>query len=105
MPFPTQRPRRLRRTATLRRMVQETRLTLDGIIEPLFVCPGSGVRRPIDSMPGCAQMSVDVLVEECRKSHGLGIPAIILFGIPARRTRWAARPTPRTASSPRPSGP
>lgn len=85
MPFPTHRPRRLRRTATMRRMVQETRLTLDGIIEPLFVCPGTGVRRPIDSMPGCAQMSIDVLVEECRKSHGMGIPSIILFGIPARK--------------------
>jgi porphobilinogen synthase len=85
MPFPTQRPRRLRRSATLRRMVQETRLGLDGIIEPLFVCPGTNVRRPIDSMPGCAQMSIDVLVEECRKSFGMGIPSTILFGIPAQK--------------------
>jgi porphobilinogen synthase len=85
MPFPTQRPRRLRRTGALRAMVRETRLGLDGIIEPLFVCPGTGVRRPIDSMPGCAQMSVDVLVEECRRSHDLGIPATILFGIPSRK--------------------
>jgi len=65
MPFPIERPRRLRRTATLRRMVQETRLSLDGIIEPLFVCPGTDVRREVTAMPGCAQMSVDVLVEEC----------------------------------------
>jgi porphobilinogen synthase len=85
MPFPTQRPRRLRRSATLRRMVQETRLGLEGIIEPLFVCPGTNVRRPIDSMPGCSQMSIDVLVEECRKSHGMGIPSTILFGIPAKK--------------------
>jgi porphobilinogen synthase len=66
-------------------MVQETHLGLDGIIEPLFVCPGTGIRRPIDSMPGCAQMSIDVVVEECRRSHDLGIPATILFGIPSRK--------------------
>jgi porphobilinogen synthase len=58
---------------------------MDGIIEPLFVCPGTNVRRPIDSMPGCAQMSIDVLVEECRKSFGMGIPSTILFGIPAKK--------------------
>jgi porphobilinogen synthase len=69
----------------LRRLVQETRLSLDGVIEPLFVCPGDGVRRPIESMPGCAQTSIDVLVEDCATSHGLGIPAVILFGIPARK--------------------
>src|SRR5262245_14482691 len=85
MPYPMHRPRRLRQSAALRRMVQETRLGLDGVIEPLFVVPGKGVRRPIEAMPGCAQMSVDVLVEECRKSHGLGIPATILFGIPSRK--------------------
>jgi len=85
MPFPTHRPRRLRRTATLRRMVRETHLGLDGIIEPLFVCPGERVQKPIDAMPGCAQWSIDRLVEECRKSQGLGIPSVILFGIPARK--------------------
>jgi porphobilinogen synthase len=66
-------------------MVQETRLGLDGIIEPLFVCPGSGVRRPIASMPGCAQTSIDMLVGDCRQSHELGIPGTILFGIPSRK--------------------
>jgi len=85
MSFPVQRPRRLRRSAVLRRMVQENRLGLEGIIEPLFVCPGEGVRKPIDAMPGCAQLSVDLLVEECRKSHALGIPSVILFGIPAHK--------------------
>lgn len=85
MSFPVQRPRRLRRSAVLRRMVQENRLGLEGIIEPLFVCPGEGVRKPIDAMPGCAQLSVDLLVEECRKSHALGIPSIILFGIPSHK--------------------
>ena len=85
MPYPTHRPRRLRRSATLRAMVRETRLGLEGVIEPLFVCPGEGVRKPIEAMPGCAQMSIDVLVEECRRSHDLGIPATILFGIPSKK--------------------
>jgi porphobilinogen synthase len=85
MPYPIHRPRRLRGTSALRSMVRETRLGLEGIVEPLFVCPGDGVERAIDSMPGCAQMSIDVLVEECRRSHDLGIPATILFGIPARK--------------------
>jgi porphobilinogen synthase len=66
-------------------MVQETRLSLDAIIEPLFVCPGTGVRRPIESMPGCAQTSIDQLVEDCRSGSALGIPAVILFGIPEHK--------------------
>ena len=85
MSFPSHRPRRLRRTPVLRRMVQETRLSLDGIIEPLFVCPGANVRRAIDSMPGCAQTSIDQLVADCRSGHDLGIPAVILFGIPEHK--------------------
>ena len=76
------RPRRLRRTAALRRMVRESRLTTDDLVLPLFACPGSAVRREIASMPGTYQMSVDVLVEECREVVDLGIPAVILFGIP-----------------------
>ncbi len=82
MSFPTQRMRRLRRTETLRRQVRETRLSPDNLVAPLFVCGGAGQRRPIGSMPGCFQMSVDVLVEECRQLAGLGIPAVILFGLP-----------------------
>ena len=82
MPFPIHRPRRLRRTERLRSMVRETRLSLDGVIEPHFVVPGSKVRRDIGAMPGCAQLSIDVLVEECRRSRDLGIPAVILFGLP-----------------------
>jgi porphobilinogen synthase len=66
-------------------MVRETRLTLDGLIEPHFACPGDNVRREVASMPGCAQMSVDVLVEECKRSFDLGIPSIILFGIPSAK--------------------
>jgi porphobilinogen synthase len=80
--FPIERLRRLRQSAGLRRLRRETRLSLDGIIEPLFACPGSKVRREIASMPGCAQMSVDVLVEECKRSFDLGIPSVLLFGIP-----------------------
>jgi len=80
--FPTDRPRRLRRTDTLRRLVRETHLSPANLIEPLFVCSGEGVRRPIAAMPGCFQLSVDELVAECRDLPGLGISGVILFGLP-----------------------
>ncbi len=83
MPFPITRPRRLRRTETLRRMVRETRLAPEDFIQPLFVCPGREVRNPIESMPGVAQLSVDIAVREARETFEAGVPAIILFGIPA----------------------
>ena len=82
MPFPIHRPRRLRSNDTLRRMVRETRLSVDDLIYPMFICPGEGVREPISAMPGVNQLSVDQGVEECREVAGLGIPAVILFGIP-----------------------
>jgi len=82
MSFPTHRPRRLRRTEALRNMVRETRLSTAGFIYPMFVCPGSGVRNEISSMPGIHQQSVDKIVEECREVESLGIPGIILFGLP-----------------------
>jgi porphobilinogen synthase len=85
MEFPTYRPRRLRRNETLRRMVRETRLSVDQLILPLFVVPGAGVVRPVGSMPGVAQRSVDKTVEECRTVYDLGIPAVILFGIPEKK--------------------
>jgi porphobilinogen synthase len=85
MEFPAYRPRRLRRNETLRRMVRETRLSVDQLILPLFVVPGSGVENPIGSMPGVAQRSVDKTVEECRAVADLGIPAVILFGLPERK--------------------
>ncbi|MBI2567292.1 MAG: porphobilinogen synthase [Candidatus Schekmanbacteria bacterium] len=85
MAFPIDRPRRLRQTERFRRMVRETRLAVDNLIYPLFVCPGSGTRREVSSMPGCYQQSVDRLVEDCRDVAGLGIPAVILFGIPERK--------------------
>ena len=82
MSYPRERPRRLRRTETLRRMVRETRLSPDNLVAPLFVVPGSGVREPIAAMPGCERLSVDLLLQECRELAALGVPAVILFGIP-----------------------
>ena len=80
--FPTTRLRRLRRNPTMRRMVRETSLSVDDLILPLFVRPGTGVRNEIVSMPGQFQHSVDTLVEEAKAVHGAGVPAVILFGIP-----------------------
>jgi porphobilinogen synthase len=85
MPFPINRPRRLRRNDTLRRMIRETRLSPDNLIHPLFVCPGRGVVNPVPSMPGVAQLSVDRVAAEARAIHAAGVPAIILFGIPERK--------------------
>jgi len=85
MYFPIYRPRRLRKNETLRRMVRETKLSPDDFIYPLFVCPGRKVRREISSMPGVAQLSVDLAVEEAREAHRLGIPAVLLFGIPRKK--------------------
>ena len=83
--FPEYRPRRLRATENLRRMVRETRLSVDQLILPLFVCPGSGVDNPVGSMPGVSQLSVDRLVEKARGVRDLGIPAVILFGLPSKK--------------------
>ena len=85
MEFPEYRPRRLRKNENFRRMVRETRLSLDNLIMPLFVVPGSRVSKPVASMPGVSQLSVDRLIEECKEIHDLGIPAVILFGIPANK--------------------
>lgn len=82
MGFPIHRLRRLRRTENLRRMVRRTHLSVDDLVMPLFVCPGKNVRKEIASMPGNAQLSVDLLVEECVEIESLGIPAVLLFGIP-----------------------
>src|SRR5271157_21793 len=82
MSFPIHRPRRLRRTEALRGFVRETRLSVRSLIYPLFVCPGTQVKNEIKSMPGNYRWSVDGLVEECRTAYDLGIPAVILFGIP-----------------------
>jgi porphobilinogen synthase len=82
MSFPTHRPRRLRRTEALRGLVRETRLTTAGMIYPMFVCPGTKVRQEVSSMPGIFQQSPDQIAEECRDVASLGIPGIILFGLP-----------------------
>lgn len=82
MPFPIHRPRRLRRTEALRGLVREAQLSARSLVYPLFVCPGSKVKDEIKSMPGNYRWSVDLLVEECRAAFDLGVPAVILFGIP-----------------------
>jgi porphobilinogen synthase len=82
MSFPINRPRRLRRTETLRRMVRETRLAPEDFVQPFFVCPGRDVKKPVSAMPGVAQMSVDHILRAARETHAAGVPAVILFGIP-----------------------
>ncbi|MGH9650486.1 MAG: porphobilinogen synthase, partial [Terriglobales bacterium] len=89
MAFPVTRMRRLRRNEQIRSLVRETRLTAAGLVYPLFVCPGRGVRKEIGSMPGVFNLSVDQAVKEAREAHGLGIPAIILFGLPAKKDEVA----------------
>ncbi len=85
MSFPTHRLRRLRRTERMRGFVRETRLSTGGLIYPMFACPGSGVRTEVSSMPGVHQQSPDRIVEECREVADLGIPAVILFGLPMHK--------------------
>ena len=85
MAFPAHRPRRLRRTETLRALVRETRLRPGDFMLPLFAVAGKGVRKPIASMPGVAQLSVDNLVEEARGAWNAGVRSAILFGIPERK--------------------
>lgn len=89
MGFPVHRPRRLRRTETLRRMVRETRPSIDDLVFPLFVVHGRGVKRGIDTLPGCFHLSVDKLADEVREVRDLGIPAVLLFGLPARKNNRA----------------
>jgi porphobilinogen synthase len=85
MHFPEYRARRMRRSESLRRLVRETRLSTDGLIYPLFVVPGQQVRREVASMPGVFQLSVDEIAIEGTEVRELGIPGVILFGIPERK--------------------
>jgi porphobilinogen synthase len=85
MDFPKYRPRRLRRNEKLRDLVRETALSPNNFIYPLFVGPGRDKAQPVSSMPGVAQLSVDRAVRECAEINSLGIPAVILFGIPERK--------------------
>jgi len=90
MYFPDYRPRRLRKNENFRRMVRETSLSVDDMVYPLFVVEGKGVKKPISSMPGNFQMSVDHLVREVGKTKELGIPAVLLFGIPEKKDEAAS---------------
>jgi len=87
--FPQYRPRRLRQNERFRRLVRETCLSVDDLMQPLFVCPGTKVRNPILSMPGNDQLSVDLLVEEVKSLRDLGIGAVMLFGIPRKKDERA----------------
>jgi porphobilinogen synthase len=85
MNYPDYRPRRLRRTEGLRRMVRETRLSVDDFVYPLFVVPGSGIEKPISSLPGQYNYSVDKATDAAARAADLGIPSVLLFGIPEHK--------------------
>src|SRR6202165_2369350 len=85
MPYPLYRPRRLRESPLVRRMVRETLLRTDDLIYPLFAVHGRGVREPIGPMPGQSRLSVDELLKECKDAASMGIPAVLLFGLPAEK--------------------
>ena len=90
MYFPAYRPRRLRKNGNFRRMIRETKLSVDNFVYPLFATFGKDVKKPISSMPGNFQMSVDHLVIEVQKAKDLGIPAVLLFGIPEKKDEVAS---------------
>ncbi len=85
MPFPEYRARRMRRSEGLRRLVRETRLSPDDLVQPLFIVPGKGVRNPVKSMPGVEQTSVDEMVKDIQDTADAGVPAVILFGLPPHK--------------------
>src|ERR1700675_3097182 len=89
MAFPANRLRRLRRTENLRNLVRETRLTPESLVYPLFVCPGTSIRREVRSMPGVFNLSVDEAVKEARATRALGVLSIILFGLPEKKDEIA----------------
>ena len=89
MAFPITRLRRLRRTEQLRGLVRETRLTPEAFVYPMFVCPGEGIRKEVRSMPGVFNLSVDEAVKEAREVRSLGVPAVILFGLPDKKDEVA----------------
>ena len=90
MAFPVTRLRRFRQNEALRSVVRETRLTPESLVYPLFVCSGEGVRKPIGSMPGVFNLSIDQLLEEARETRSLGIPGVILFGLPENKDEQAS---------------
>ena len=88
--FPSYRPRRLRQSAVLRRMVRETQLTADGLVLPLFVRGGRKIRRSIEAMPGVFQLSPDEMLKEATRAFAAGVPAVLLFGIPDHKDAKAS---------------
>lgn len=88
--FPAYRPRRLRQSPALRRLVAETRLSVEQLVLPLFAVPGKKIRRAVSAMPGVFQLSVDELVGEAKRAHGLGVPAVLLFGLPEAKDARAS---------------
>jgi porphobilinogen synthase len=90
MPFPIQRLRRTRRTGALRGLVRETRLSPSDLVYPIFVTVGEDVRNPVSSMPGVFQLSINHAVAEARRAHDLGVPAVLLFGIPDQKDEAAS---------------
>jgi porphobilinogen synthase len=90
MLFPDYRPRRLRQNESFRKMIRETLLSVNHLIYPMFVIPGKGIRRPITSMPGIFQLSIDQLIKEAQEVLALRIPAVILFGIPDKKDEKAS---------------
>lgn len=91
MLFPEYRPRRLRQNEAFRRMIRETTLSVDDLILPIFAISGKNVKNPIPSMPGHFQLSIDNLIETSEKAFELGIPAVMLFGIPDKKDPLATR--------------
>jgi porphobilinogen synthase len=91
MQFPEYRPRRLRKNENFRRLVRETQLSVNDLIYPLFIVPDTKVKKPIPSMPGNFQMSVDYIVKEVKRVRELGIPGVILFGIPEKKDEMATQ--------------
>ena len=91
MGFPQTRMRRLRKSEAMRRLVRETRLSTDNLVYPLFVCEGTGVKKPIDSMADCFHFSPDMLAAEINELSGLKIPAVLLFGLPDKKDEAASQ--------------
>ena len=91
MLFPDYRPRRLRQTEAFRRMMRETQLSVDDLILPLFAIEGKDIKEPISSMPGQFRFSIDNLVGEAKKAYDLGIPAIMIFGLPDKKDSLGTR--------------
>ena len=89
MAFPITRLRRLRQSEPMRSLVRETRLTPESFVYPMFVCPGEGVRKEVRSMPGVFNLSVDEAVKEAKQAHSLGVPSVILFGLPEKKDEVA----------------